>query len=128
VFTLSIAEGLALSALYEGFARGLVSLHTRPLLGRKPSSVKSRVSISSKLIEIKGLQLHYFGHLRKSGGEGELPAGTYRLNGGYELRKETSSKRLSPRKVSLSAAFQPSLLEMEKATVTSLSGWSSSVN
>jgi len=60
----------ALSALYEGFARGLVSLHTPPLLGRKPSSAKSRVSISSKLIEIKRLQPHYFGHLRKTGGRG----------------------------------------------------------
>jgi hypothetical protein len=56
------------------FARGLVSLHTPPLLGRKPSSVKSRVSISSKLIEIKGLHLYYFGHLRKTGGRG-----SYRL-------------------------------------------------
>ena len=65
----------ALSALYEGFARGLVSLHTPPLLGRKPSSAKSRVSISSKLIEIKRLQPHYFGHLRKTGGRGsyQLP-------------------------------------------------------
>jgi hypothetical protein len=44
------------------------------------------------------------------------------MNGGYELLNETSSKRLSPRKVSLSAALQPSLLEMEKATTTSLSG------
>jgi hypothetical protein len=70
MFTLSIPEGLALSALYEGFARGLVSLHSPPLLGRKPSSVKSRVSISSKLIGIKGLQLQYFGHLRKTGGRG----------------------------------------------------------
>jgi len=52
------------------FARGLVYLHTPPLLGRKPSSVKSRVSITSKLIEIKGLQIHYFGHLRKTGGRG----------------------------------------------------------
>jgi hypothetical protein len=52
------------------FARGLVSLHAPPLLGRKPSSVKSRVSISSKLIETKGLQLHHFGHLRKTGGRG----------------------------------------------------------
>ena len=51
-------------------ARGLVSLHTSPLLGRKPSSVKSRVSITSKLIESKRLQLHYFGHLRKTGGWG----------------------------------------------------------
>src|SRR5882762_4281462 len=52
-------------------ARGLVSLHIPPLLGRNPSSVKSRISITSKLIEIKGLQLHYFGHLRKTGGRGE---------------------------------------------------------
>ena len=65
MFTLSIAEG---------FTRGLLSLHTPPLLGRKPSSVKSRVSISSKLIEIKGFQLHYFGHLQKTGGRG-----SYRL-------------------------------------------------
>src|ERR1700686_3302131 len=55
-------------------ARALVSLHTPPLLGRKPSSAKSRVSITSKLIEIKGLQLQHFGHLRKTGGRG-----SYRL-------------------------------------------------
>jgi hypothetical protein len=55
------------------FARGLVSLHTAPLLGQKPYSVKSCVSITSKLIQIKGLQLHYFGHLRKTGGRG-MPA------------------------------------------------------
>jgi len=78
-----------LSALCEGFARGVVYLHAAcpersaffaprvlhrgrraPLLGREPPSVKSRVSISSKLIEIKGLQLQHFGHLRKTGGRG----------------------------------------------------------
>ncbi len=81
---------LALS-IVEGSARGLVAGHptkdvhpelvegffsgsTPPLLGRKPSSVKSRISISSKLIEIKGLQVLYFGHLRKTGGRG-----SYRL-------------------------------------------------
>ena len=47
---------LALSGLREGFARGLVSLHCPPLLGRKPSSDKFRVSITSKLIENKQLQ------------------------------------------------------------------------
>src|SRR5258708_22162289 len=51
-------------------ARGLVSLHTLPLLGRKSSLVKSRVSITSKLIESKRLQVLYFGHLRKTGGWG----------------------------------------------------------
>jgi hypothetical protein len=50
------------------FARGLVSLHTPPLLGRKSFEAKSRVSISSKLIENKRLQVLYFGHLRKTGG------------------------------------------------------------
>src|SRR5258708_529515 len=49
-------------------ARGLITLHTLPLLGRKSSSVKSRVSITSKLIESKRLQVLYFGHLRKTGG------------------------------------------------------------
>jgi hypothetical protein len=47
---------LALS-IVEGFPRGVISLHALPHLGRKSSSAKSRVSISSKLIEIKGLQM-----------------------------------------------------------------------
>src|SRR5258708_3073875 len=51
-------------------ARALITLHTLPLLGRKSSSVKSRVSITSKLIESKRLQVLYFGHLRKTGGRG----------------------------------------------------------
>jgi hypothetical protein len=72
-------------------ARGWVSLHTPPLLGRKPSSVKSRVSITSKLIEIKRLQVLYSGHLRKTGG-----GGSYRLvhATGYPVRK--SPQRKSP--------------------------------
>jgi len=65
---------LALSGLYEGFARGGVSLQTAHLPAQKSLAVKSRVSISLKLIEIKGLQLHCFGHLRKTGGRG-----SYRL-------------------------------------------------
>jgi hypothetical protein len=52
------------------FARGLVSLHTPPLLGRKSFEAKSRVSITSKLIENKPFQVLYFGHLRKMGGGG----------------------------------------------------------
>jgi len=74
MFTLSIAEGLALSGLREGFARGWISPQTPPRLAPKASWVKSRVSVSSKLIEIKGLQLQHFGHLRKTGGRG-----SYRL-------------------------------------------------
>jgi hypothetical protein len=78
MLALSIVEGLALSALYEGFARGVVYLHAAcPERSRRahlpaPKSLpaKSSVSITSKLIEIKGLQLHHFGHLRKIGGRG----------------------------------------------------------
>jgi hypothetical protein len=47
---------LALS-IVEGFAGGWAYVHTPPLLGRKYSSAKSPVSITSKLIEIKGLQM-----------------------------------------------------------------------
>ena len=80
---------LALSGLREGFARGVVYLHAacaersaffaprvlhRGRRARIPVpkilSAKSRVSTSSKLIEIKGLQPQYFGHLRKTGGRG----------------------------------------------------------
>jgi hypothetical protein len=69
---------LALSGLREGFARGLVPLPTAcpergrraPLFGRKHSSLKPRVSITYKLIQNKALQLHYFSHLRKTGGRG----------------------------------------------------------
>ena len=73
------------------FARGLVSGHptkdvhpepvegffsysTPPLFSRKHSPNKSRVSVTSKLIEIKTLQVLHFGHLRKTGGKG-----SYRL-------------------------------------------------
>ena len=52
------------------FARGVASLHTAHLPVPKTLTSKSRVSITSKLIEIKRLQLHYFSHLRKTGGRG----------------------------------------------------------
>jgi hypothetical protein len=52
------------------FAQRWVYLHTPPLLGRKFLEAKSRISLTSKLIETKGLQVHYFGHLRKTGGRG----------------------------------------------------------
>src|ERR1700731_1412570 len=56
------------------FARGVVYLHAAHLPVPKSLAAKSTVSVTSKLIEIKGLQLHYFGHLRKTGGRG-----SYRL-------------------------------------------------
>jgi hypothetical protein len=74
----ALCEGPALSALYEGFARGWACLHTacpeRSRRARLPvpkiPAAKPCVSISSKLIEIKGLQVLHSGHLRKTGGRG----------------------------------------------------------
>ena len=81
------------------FARGLVSLHTPPLLARKPASVKSRVSTTSKLIEIKRLQLQSFGHLRKTGGRGSYQL-VHATRHPAELRPHAqarpSQKRTSP--------------------------------
>jgi hypothetical protein len=54
------------------FARGVVSLHTAHLPVPKTLKSKSRVSITSKLIQNKGLQVFCFGHLRKTGGRGVL--------------------------------------------------------
>jgi hypothetical protein len=66
-------------------ARGWLSLHTAcpergrrvypewrraPFPGQKCFAAKSPISISSKLIEIKRLQVQYPGHLRKTGGRG----------------------------------------------------------
>src|SRR5882757_7378631 len=67
-------------------ARGWACLHTAcPELGRraplpvpKNLAAKPSVSITSKLIEIKRLQVLCSGHLQKNRGEGELPAGTDR--------------------------------------------------
>src|SRR6267378_1814958 len=61
---------LALSGLCEGRARGVLSLHTAPLSVPKTPTSKSRVSITSKLIETKRLQVLHSGHLRKTGGRG----------------------------------------------------------
>jgi hypothetical protein len=52
------------------FARGWECLHTERHLVPKIPAAKPCVSISSKLIEIKRLQVLYFGHLRKTGGWG----------------------------------------------------------
>src|SRR6267378_2741035 len=55
------------------FTRGVLSLHTAPLSVPKTPTSKSRVSITSKLIENKPLQVLSFGHLRKTGGWGSYP-------------------------------------------------------
>ena len=52
------------------FARGEVSLHTFHLPAQKIPTFKSRVSITSKVIQTKGLQVYCFGHLQKTGGWG----------------------------------------------------------
>src|SRR5258708_39669373 len=52
------------------FARGVVSLHIAHVPGQKNLASNSCVSITSKLIETKPLQVLYFGHLRKTGGWG----------------------------------------------------------
>src|SRR5260370_33390320 len=52
------------------FARGVVYLHIPHILVPKSLPANPRVSITSKLIETKGLQVPYFGHLRKTGGRG----------------------------------------------------------
>jgi hypothetical protein len=60
---------LALS-IVEGFAPKLFSRSSAPLPVPKTPASKSPVSITSKLIETKALQVPYFGHLRKTGGRG----------------------------------------------------------
>jgi hypothetical protein len=73
---------LALSGLCEVFARGWPCLHTAcPEQSRrahlpvpKIPPAKPCLSITSKLIQIKRLQVLHFGHLRETGGRG-----SYRL-------------------------------------------------
>src|SRR5258707_5904443 len=75
---------LALSGLREGFARGWPCLHTAcPECCRrdhlpvpKIPAAKPCISITSKLIQIKRLQVLHFGHLRKTGGRGFLSLAT----------------------------------------------------
>jgi hypothetical protein len=62
------------------FARGVVYLHAAHLPVPKTLAAKSSVSVSSKLIEIKGFQLRYFGHLRKTGGRGSYQLRTRHPN------------------------------------------------
>src|ERR1700731_5052692 len=56
------------------FARKFLSLHTAQLPVQKTLATNSRISITSKLIETKALQVLHSGHLRKTGGRG-----SYRL-------------------------------------------------
>src|SRR6267143_3327069 len=64
---------LALSGLCEGRARGVLPLQTVQLAVPKTLATNSRVSITSKLIENKPLQVLHSGHLRKTGGRGSYP-------------------------------------------------------
>jgi hypothetical protein len=71
------------------FARGWAYLHTAQLSVPKNLAVKPCISITSKLIQSKRLQVLYFGHLRKTGGRG-----SYRLvhTAYLHLRKSHGSK------------------------------------
>jgi len=71
------------------FARGWAYLHAAQLPVPKNLAVKPCISITSKLIESKRLQVLYFGHLRKTGGRG-----SYRLvhAANFHLRKPHGSK------------------------------------
>src|SRR6266481_9168802 len=75
------------------FARGVVSLHIAHVPGQKNLASNSRVSATSKLKETKRLQVHSFGHLRKTGGWG-----SYRLVHNPPLlgRKPSSVKSNHP--------------------------------
>src|SRR5258705_12150199 len=65
-------------------ARGVLSLHTAPLSVPKTPASNSRVSITSKLIETKRLQVLHSGHLRKTGGRG-----SYQFANGHPARPST---------------------------------------
>jgi hypothetical protein len=81
------------------FARGVVSLHTAHLPVPKTLTSKSRVSITYKLIQNKGLQVYYFGHLGKTGGRGSYRM-VHTTQHPAELRPRNpvrpSQKRTSP--------------------------------
>src|SRR5258708_1838561 len=66
------------------FARGVLSLHAAPLSVPKTPASNSRVSITSKLIDTKRLQVLHSGHLRKTGGRG-----SYQFAKGYLARPPT---------------------------------------
>jgi len=66
------------------FARGVLSLHIVQLSVPKTPASNSRVSITSKLIETKRLQVLHSGHLRKTGG-----GGSYQLCKAYPARPST---------------------------------------
>jgi hypothetical protein len=84
------------------FARGVACLPTAcpewvrraHLPALKTLTSNSRVSITSKLIQTKRLQLHYFGHLRKTGGRGSY---WFAMSGSEEpARRSFSEGGLSP--------------------------------
>jgi len=85
------------------FARGVVYLYAAHLPVPKSLAAKSRVSISSKLIETKGLQLQHFGHLRKTGGRG-----SYRLvhTAYLPLQKPHGTKSNHSRTLALTACVE----------------------
>src|SRR5882757_1197341 len=64
------AEGLFSDSPFLAGQCKIISIHTAHLPVPKSLAAKSRVSITSKLIQTKGLQVLHFCHLRKTGGRG----------------------------------------------------------
>ena len=93
MFARGFVTGHPTKDVHPELVEGAFSYSTPPLLGRKPSLVKFRVSISSKLIEIKGLQVPYFGHLRKTGGRGVvIPMRDTKANEQQSAAREPSGR------------------------------------
>jgi hypothetical protein len=74
------------------FTRGWDCLHTARVPVPKIPAAKPRVSTSSKLIQTKGLQVHYFGHLRKTGGRGSPDFVVAELQIGHSIGKSAGIK------------------------------------
>src|SRR5260370_39983210 len=95
------------------FARGVVSLHIAHVPGQKNLASNSCVSITSKLIETKPLQVLYFGHLRKTGGWGN-----------YQLCNATSGSPLPLPFANLSALRASALaLVFSCPELSTVGGW-----
>jgi hypothetical protein len=69
------------------FARGWACVHTAQLPVPKNPAAKPFVSTTSKLIEIKRLQVLYSGHLRKTGGRGSPDFVVAELQIGHSIGK-----------------------------------------
>src|SRR5258707_4180606 len=84
------AEGLFSYSPLPAGQSNAISLHGAPFSVPKTLATNSRVSITSKLIETKRLQVLYSGHLRKTGGRG-----SYQFAKKYSTRPSRCPLRIS---------------------------------